>query len=578
MAMETPDSSAAGRRADVLVVGAGPVGLMTAVELRRRGVDVVIVESRSAPAPWAKAVGVQPRTLEIFDAIGISRAALDAATSLRGQLTFVNGEQTGRLDLALPADVPYRFVALPQYETERVLGDRLAGLGVEVQRGCEVVEIRADSDGVTAAWSEGSSRFVCRAKYVVGCDGAHSLVRKSLGTGFSGDAFPEAYMLADVEVDWDLPAGYGIRSSHQTAGVTDDLLVCIPLPGVGRYRMSMLVPDELVDPAGSADGVAHDLEAGRPPELRHIQAVLDRLAPQPTTARHMRWSSVFRISHRLADRYSQGRVFLAGDAAHIHPPTGAQGMNTGIQDAYNLGWKLALAVTDRAAPSLLDSYHAERHPIGEEVVGRTVRAARAGIGADETSLERVLLREAQLLVGYPDSPLVSEDVTAGALTGGPVPGTRAPDAGGLRQDPVGFPIRLHDLFRHPAATLLLWANDGTGLPTAASLAARIGETLPGLVECRILVTADSSVADVSGRVLCDATGTVTESYGFDPAPSTAVQSYLVRPDGYVGYRASDTTVEKLIPVLERTYRVAFGETTAHPQPTPAHLTRNGPTT
>ena len=136
--------------------------------------------------------------------------------------------------------------------------------------------------------------------------------------------------------------------------------------------------------AGAADGVAHGFEGERKPELHHIQAVLDRLSPEPTTARNLRWSSVFRISHRIVDAYGRGRVFVAGDAAHIHPPTGAQGMNTGIQDAHNLAWKLALAVSGHAAPGLLDSYDAERRPVGEEVVGRTVRSAREGIGADST--------------------------------------------------------------------------------------------------------------------------------------------------------------------------------------------------
>ncbi|QWA25636.1 FAD-dependent monooxygenase [Streptomyces sp. JCM17656] len=170
--------------------------------------------------------------------------------------------------------------------------------------------------------------------------------------------------------------------------------------------MSMLVPPELTasGEGASRDSVAHGLEGGRAPELGHIQAVLDRLSPQPTTASAMRWSSVFRISHRLVDRYSAGRVFLAGDAAHIHPPTGAQGMNTGIQDAYNLAWKLALALEGGAHPRLLDSYDAERRPVGEEVVGRTVKHAAQGIRATPDDMTTVMLREAQLLVAYPSSP------------------------------------------------------------------------------------------------------------------------------------------------------------------------------
>src|SRR6185312_16589593 len=188
----------------------------------------------------------------------------------------------------------------------------------------------------------------------------------------------------------------GVRSMHQTNGRTDDVLVCIPLPGVGRYRMSMLVPDELATPATGE--VQHGIEGGRAPGLHHIQEVLDRLAPEPTKAHTLLWSSVLRISHRLVDRYGEGRVFVAGDAAHIHPPTGGQGMNTGIQDGVNLAWKLALAVQGVAADGLLATYHAERHPVGEEVVGRTVRHAREGIEADPDDPAVVIRREAQLRV------------------------------------------------------------------------------------------------------------------------------------------------------------------------------------
>src|SRR6185295_7768155 len=232
--------------------------------------------------------------------------------------------------------------------------------------------------------------------YLVGADGAHSAVRKGLGLASEGAAFEEQYMLGDVEVDWSIPAGYGVRSMHQTDGRTDDLLVCIPLPQTdalrasahrrrSRYRMSMLVRDELT--------------AADTPQLHHIQAVLDRLSPEPTTARNLRWSSVFRISHRIVDAYAKGRVFIAGDAAHIHPPTGAQGMNTGIQDAHNLAWNLALAVSGQAAPGLLESYDAERRPVGEEVIGRTVRSARQGFGGtDDPDMRTIMLREAQLLL------------------------------------------------------------------------------------------------------------------------------------------------------------------------------------
>ncbi|HET8700850.1 MAG TPA: FAD-dependent monooxygenase [Nitrococcus sp.] len=306
-----------------------------------------------------------------------------AAAPIHGQLVFVNGRQAACTELLLPSNVPYGFAALPQYETEQLLTRHLARWGTSVERGVELIAFEQDAEGVEARLVTPAGEEIIRARFLIGCDGAHSAVRRGLSLRFEGDAFPEQYMLGDVEVDWDMPPGFGIRAMHQSEGRIDDLLVCIPLPGRKRYRMSMLVPPELQIPTAGKNPVAHGLEAGRRPELRHIQAVLDRLSPQqPVVASTLRWSSVFRISHRLVDRYSDGRVFVAGDAAHIHPPTGAQGMNTGIQDAYNLVWKLALTVHSAANDKLLDSYHAERFPIGAEVVGRTVRHARQGIEAD----------------------------------------------------------------------------------------------------------------------------------------------------------------------------------------------------
>ncbi|MFZ0215293.1 MAG: FAD-dependent monooxygenase, partial [Candidatus Dormiibacterota bacterium] len=491
---------------EVLVAGGGPVGLTMAGELRRRGIDVIVVDRLATAAPYAKAVGIQPRTVELWDASGLARRALDAALMLRGQIVFVDGVQVSQLDLQLPAEVPYRSLALPQYETERVLAESLAGYGTRVRRGVEFLGFAQNEDEVTSTLRDAEGPRTVTSAYLVGCDGAHSVVRKGLGLSFEGGAFAEEYMLADVEVDWDMPTGYGIRASHQTEGVVDDLLVCIPLPGHRRYRMSMLVPDELSTKDIPADGIAHGLEGSRPPQLHHIQAVLDRLSPQATTASNMRWSSVFRISHRLVDRYGVGRVFVAGDAAHIHPPTGAQGLNTGVQDAYNLAWKLALAVRGSAAEGLLESYDAERHPVGEEVVGRTVRSARSGIGAGETDLATMLAREAQLLVGYPDSPLVGEDDPEGRLAAGPVPGQRAPDANGLRQDPIAYPMRLHELLRHGGHTLLLWARDATAAGAQRQLAEEIENRLGDQVAWELIAGPTASTIDLSGRTFRDAAG------------------------------------------------------------------------
>lgn len=509
---------------DVLVVGAGPVGLTVGSELLRHGVGCRIIDGLLEPPQYAKAVGIQPRTLEVWEDMGVLREMLDAAIEMRGQIVFVNGDEVARLELSLPPEVPYAFMALPQYETEHLLADHLRRLGGSVERGVWLKDLSQNEDEVRAVLAGPAGEEEARARFLVGCDGAHSAVRHQLGLAFEGGSFAEEYMLGDVELSWSFPPGFGIRAMHMTDGKTDDLLVCIPLPGSGRYRVSMFVPPELAG-TKTEHGIASDRPA---PTLEHIQPVLDRLAPEKTKAKNLRWSSIFRISHRLVDRYSHGRVFVCGDAAHIHPPTGAQGMNTGIQDGYNLAWKLALAVQGLAVPGLLDSYHEERHPVGEEVVGRTVRHARAGLEADPDDPATIMLREAQLLVGYPDSPLVGED---GSFDGGPEPGSRAPDARGLAQAGTAFPLRLFELLRGTDHVLLLYVDTTASLDRLREMAATVVERGPERLRAYAVVAPELDPGWLPIGGVRDAEGSFRAAYG-----ASGECAYLVRPDGYVGYR------------------------------------------
>ncbi|WP_327141260.1 FAD-dependent monooxygenase [Nocardia sp. NBC_01327] len=535
---------------EVLIAGAGPIGLTTAIELRRRGVACRIVDPLLQSPQYAKAVGIQPRTLEIFEGMGVLRQVLDAAIQLRGQILYVNGAETGRFDLALPPDVPFEFVGLPQYATERILRERLTALGTTIERGARVTGFEQDEDGVRAVLSRADGEETVRARYLVGCDGAHSTVRKGLGLTFEGAAFAEQYMLGDVELDWSLPHGYGVRSTHQTDGVTDDLLVCIPLPGRRRYRVSMLVPPELASaPAASSDAIEHGFESGPQPKLAHLQAVLDRLAPEPARASQLRWSSVFRVSHRIVDSYSRGAVFVAGDAAHIHPPTGAQGMNTGIQDAHNLAWKLALAVAGVAAPGLTASYDAERRPVGEEVVGRTVRSAREGIGADSADPDYVIRREAQLLIDYGDSPIVA-GADAGQLR--PRAGTRAPDARGLTRDAVTFDLRLFSLLGRIDHTILLYADDTTTGPVLREVE-RLAEVAVaaahGHLDAYLLADPKADVAETILPLIRDSAGDFARAYR---ARDRSV--FVIRPDGYLGFAQRAAHESEVVEYLKSTFR------------------------
>lgn len=526
----------------MLVTGAGPVGLTVGSELRRHGVDCRVVDRLENPPQYAKAVGIQPRTLEVWEDMGLVREILDAAIEMRGQIMFVNSEEVGRIELSLPPDVPYAFMGLPQYETERILGEHLERLGGRVERGVALQSIAQDDDGVTAVVVGAGGEERVRARYLVGCDGAHSVVRHELGLGFEGGRFAEEYMLGDLKVSWSFPPGLAIRAMHVTDGDPDDILVCIPLPGSGRYRMSMFVPPEL---AGTE--IDHGFASDRPaPALEHIQPVLDRLAPEKVIGHDLRWSSIFRISHRLVDRYSSGRVFVCGDAAHIHPPTGAQGMNTGIQDGYNLAWKLALAVQGAAAPGLLDSYHAERHPVGEEVVGRTVRHARAGFDVDPDDPATVMLREAQLLVGYPDSPLVAEE---GSFDAGPKPGARAPDARGMQRTGASLPVRLFELLRGTDHVLLLYADTVDALGDVQEVARVAMQRAPRRLRAYAVLAPQLEPRWLPIGVARDAQNTFRAAYG-----ASGTCAYLIRPDGYIGYRQRPLDAEGVVRALEKSLR------------------------
>jgi 2-polyprenyl-6-methoxyphenol hydroxylase-like FAD-dependent oxidoreductase len=536
---------------DVLVVGAGPVGLLMAAELSRHGVRCRLIDKLAEPMHWVKALGVSQRTLEVWDDLGVVTEALDAGMSLRRQCVFVNREQVLDADVAFPDEAPYKYpLLLPQPETERLLGAHLARFGVRVERGVELRSFAEDGDGVQAALAKPGGAESVRCRYLVGCDGAHSTVRHGLQLPFEGGRFPAEFLLADVEIDWGFSHPTACLFMEVREGTLENLLVCIPYrdrsaPDKARYRVStMAQPVSATDWETPTPAAIQESVSG--PSLEQVRDIVRQFVPVPATVSDLRWSSVFRISHRIVPRYRVGRAFLAGDAAHIHPPTGGQGMNTGLQDAYNLAWKLALDMRGLAHPGLLDSYSAERQPVGQAVVSRTQQRS-LNIG-DRSQHDRQALREdSQLSVNYRGSDWVSEHLSrADALAGGPKAGDRAPDVWGLRREGVEFPLRLFDLFRGTHHTLLLYGTDPTGAGVPEAVQRRCGDHLRVY---RIVAP------EASGRK-ADACPTLVDSDRqfqrvYAAAESTA---YLVRPDGYVGFRTDALGRDTLDPYLGRIFR------------------------
>lgn len=447
-----------------LVIGAGPVGLTMAAELRRHGVATRIVDRSATPTDKSKALVVWSRTLEILDGMGIGAEFLDAGTRAVGATFYSEGERLVQVGFtAVASPHPYGLL-LPQSETERLLDRHLRSLGTEVERGVELVDLDAGDGGVTATLRHpDGAREIVRAHWLLACDGAHSTVRHTLGIPFSGEAEPNDWLLADLHLRGAVPENEISLFLHEKGA-----LGVFPM-GHGRFR--------IIADAGPAQGEGRADD----PSLEQIAALLAERGPGDWIPHDAVWLSSFRIHERKVACYRHGRVFLAGDAAHVHSPAGGQGMNTGMQDAYNLAWKIALVErgSGRADP-LLDSYDAERSPVGQQVLARasaltklaTVRNPLAQhlrnrlvslVASLDVVQHRLGEELTELAIAYPESPIQGEhrglSTTSWLLGGGAAPGDRAPDAA-LRVGEAGRGTTLFEVLRGTAHALLLL--EGTG--------------------------------------------------------------------------------------------------------------------
>jgi 2-polyprenyl-6-methoxyphenol hydroxylase-like FAD-dependent oxidoreductase len=415
----------------VLVVGAGPTGLVLACDLARRGIGVRLVDAAPAYFAGSRGKGLQPRSLEVLDDLGVIAPVLAEAAEYPVMRRYANGAVVweGRMhEPAAPSpDVPYpNILMLPQSRTEQLLRARLAELGGRVELNTRLVDFTQDEHGVTATLDRAGHTEQIRVGYLVGADGGRSTVRKQLRVGFAGETYEtERMLVGDVAVD-------GLDREHWHAwgrpGDAGLWLALCPLPGTDSFQFMATVAVEESPELNAATVRRLVGEATGDPRIR---------PHEPT------WLSLYRPNIRMADRFRVGRVFLAGDAAHVHSPAGGQGLNTGIQDAYNLGWKLATG-----SDAVLDSYEEERLPVAADVLGLSTRLHNG----------RTVHRDPQtnqLGVGYRGAAL-ADPAWEGPLR----PGDRAPD--GQCRDAAGRTVRLFDLFRGPHWTLLAVGAGSTG--------------------------------------------------------------------------------------------------------------------
>ncbi|MEV8376147.1 FAD-dependent monooxygenase [Kribbella sp. NPDC056861] len=534
-----------GTDCEVLVVGAGPSGLMTAALLVRQGVQVRIIDAGSGPATESRAFAIQARTIELFRGLGLADELLSRGVVTTGIEFHIKGRHVGGLDFdrARAGDTPYQFILMaPQAEVEELLLKDLARHGLTVERDTRLVSLEQTEDQVTAVLD--GSTISCR--YVVGADGSRSTVRSSLGLAFEGDQYAQQYLLADCKVDWPLDhSRFRVFMNGERIGLF------LPLDG---SKVSRVMATDSAD---------------EPASLERLQAALREAMKIPVTLSQPVWVTRYKVHLRKVEQYRVGRGFLVGDAAHIHSPAGGQGLNTGLHDAANLAWKLAAVLRTGAAPTLLDSYSDERQPVGVQLLRFTDRLYKVAadlhgvraklrdffgpflvgrMSAAPIPHRKSFRRLSQLGLSYPASDYNINELLYSLA--GPRAGQRAPDAQlgagrqmfdlltGYRLQVVAFSRRNLDEAEIAAHTAQLRSIEALGGTIATQLIGRVAARRDDRVQ---------SVESVE----------VFERYGLTQPDSEAL--YVIRPDGHVAWRMDELDYDACRRYLSRLYSGATCE-------------------
>lgn len=506
----------ANKKIDVLIVGAGPAGTTLAIDLIRRGLDIRIVDKAPSSFAGSRAKGVQPRTLEILQDLGALEDVLKGGSDyplLGVHLGPVVIPWRMMSNSKRTAEVPFpNTLLVPQFITDAALHARLESLGHKVGFGKQLVALTQDDHSVTASLSAGESMEEITARYVVGADGGSSTVRQKLNIKFAGSTNEDDRMIIVDAVT----TGLSRKRWHIWPGRSGQFIAACPLPNSDLFQwMIRLAPDERP---------VLDLTAVN-------QRIQKRIRASQIILHDIRWRSVFRPNIRLAEHYRLGRVFLAGDAAHVHTPAGAQGLNTGIQDAYNLGWKLAQVIAGADA-SLLDSYEAERLPVASAVLQLSTKKYEGIAKLDPSSIKRGK-DEKQLALSYRGGPLTAKNAANTATLHA---GDRAPDAD--LETAGGTQMRLFETFKGPHFTAIAYGDK------AAKELQGLDWSAFGVPLIRVLI--NSSVEHNGDYMLKDAKHTFKRAYGLND--DTLL---LIRPDGYIGHIAVGNMRDSMQKIIAR---------------------------
>ena len=527
-----------GNSSPILIVGAGTTGLAMACELARHGAPVRIIDKQSGINPHCRACSVHVRTLEIFQDLGIVDEILAQGHKIIGMSQYANGERFMHSS-ADEVESPYPYsINIEQCKTESALERLLRTYHIEVERETELMEIVGRPDAVVATIRRGNSSEEVETPWLIGCDGAHSRVRHLNHIHFPGKEDLHQYCLADVVIE-----GALARDEIHSFMTDRGLLFFFPLPNA-RWVIAADLPAQ------------HDAVKEQP-SLNDVRAIASERGPDGVRISDPRWLAYFRINYRAARHYRHERIFLAGDAVHIHSPMGGQGMNTGIQDAYNLAWKLALVHRGRAPEVLLDSYEKERRPVAEDVLATTKMLtdrfeAFTNLSPEQREqmylnmvvppevAKRMARHLEQLDLNYTKSPICHQHTGSHfgktRFTAGPRPGEEAPDAKPLLHD--NRKTTLFELIRGPRHTLLLFPgadHEAKSWHRLQELAQSVESGLGDVINIYFVAIEAGSVPSnpkFHGRVILDPERSLHYRYG---AETECI--YLIRPDGYVGYRS-----------------------------------------